>query len=93
MKITLERRVQMLEDKMAGIEELRVELRGGFESAAKRFDAWEKRFDGLERRFDGLEKHVEGLSAEIKAGDEQTRNQMRVLHEDVLNRIATLAKG
>jgi hypothetical protein len=33
------------------------------------------------------------LRAEIRAGDEETRRYMRVLHEDVIARIATLGEG
>jgi hypothetical protein len=35
----------------------------------------------------------EELQAEIRAGDEETRRYMRVLHEDVIARIATLGEG
>jgi hypothetical protein len=33
------------------------------------------------------------MRAEIRAGDEETRRQMRVLHEDVISRIALLSEG
>lgn len=33
------------------------------------------------------------LRGEIRAGDEETRRLMRVLHEDVVQRIATLKEG
>ena len=33
------------------------------------------------------------VSVEIHAGDEETRRQMRVLHEDVISRIALLQEG
>ncbi len=33
------------------------------------------------------------LCAEIRAGDEETRREMRVLHEDVISRIALLQEG
>ena len=33
------------------------------------------------------------LAAEVRAGDEETRRYMRVLHEDVISRIATLQDG
>jgi hypothetical protein len=33
------------------------------------------------------------LRTEIKAGDEETRRYMRVLHEDLVSRIATIQKG
>jgi hypothetical protein len=36
---------------------------------------------------------VDALRAEIRAGDEETLRYMRVLHEDVITRIATLGDG
>lgn len=36
---------------------------------------------------------AEGLRAEIRAGDEETRRLMRILHEDVISRIAALGEG
>jgi hypothetical protein len=35
----------------------------------------------------------EALRAEIRAGDEETRRFMRVLHEDVIGRIASINEG
>jgi hypothetical protein len=35
----------------------------------------------------------EALRAEMLAGDEETRRLMRVLHENVIERIATLGEG
>jgi hypothetical protein len=43
----------------------------------------------LDSRVDRLEKRVEILD-EIHAGDEETRHLMRVLHEDVIARLAIL---
>jgi hypothetical protein len=36
---------------------------------------------------------VAELRAEIRGGDEETRRFMRVLHEDLVSRIATIQKG
>ena len=33
------------------------------------------------------------LRTEIREGDEETRRQMRILHEDVISRIALLQEG
>ena len=33
------------------------------------------------------------IRAEIRAGDEETRRFMRILHEDVISRIAVLGEG
>jgi hypothetical protein len=40
-----------------------------------------------------LARAVAGLRDEIRAGDEETRRQMRVLHEDLVTRIALLSEG
>lgn len=40
-----------------------------------------------------LARAVEGLRSEIRAGDEETRRQMLVLHEDLVARIALLSDG
>jgi len=37
--------------------------------------------------------HVAALRVEIRAGDEETRQQMRVLHEDLVARIGLLQEG
>lgn len=34
-----------------------------------------------------------GLREEIRAGDEETRRYMRVLHEEVIGRLATIQEG
>jgi len=40
-----------------------------------------------------LQGTVQMLRAELRAGDAETRRYMRVLHEEVLTRIASLRKG
>jgi hypothetical protein len=40
-----------------------------------------------------LARAVAGLREEIRAGDEETRRQMRVLHEDLVGRIALVQEG
>jgi len=49
----------------------------------ERFNQVDRRFDQVDRRFDQVENH-------IREGDEETRHQMRILHEEVINRIALL---
>ena len=42
---------------------------------------------------DGFSAIRAELRAEIRAGDEETRRYMRVLHEDLVSRIAAIQKG
>jgi hypothetical protein len=42
---------------------------------------------------DGFAELRAELRAEIRAGDEETRRFMRVLHEDLVSRIAAIQKG
>jgi hypothetical protein len=46
--------------------------------------------DELRAEIQGLEKRLDAL---ISEGDEETRRYMRVLHEDVIARIATIGEG
>ena len=77
------------------------------QSIEQRVDALElrvTRLDGKRGRLDTIESQIvqlrtemhDGFSAiraEIRAGDEETRRFMRVLHEDLVSRIATIQKG
>jgi outer membrane murein-binding lipoprotein Lpp len=40
-----------------------------------------------------IEESQRTLREEIKAGDEETRRQLRILHEDLVARIAMLGRG
>ena len=42
---------------------------------------------------DEMRVEFSAVRAEIREGDEETRRYMRVLHEEVLSRIATLAES
>ena len=68
------------------ILQLRGEMRDGFSAIDKRFEAVDKHFGAVDARLDDLKK-------QIKEGDEETKRYMRVLHEEVLSRIATLQEG
>jgi vacuolar-type H+-ATPase subunit I/STV1 len=43
--------------------------------------------------FSAARQEISVVRQEIRDGDEETRRYMRVLHEEVLARIATLAEG
>jgi hypothetical protein len=42
---------------------------------------------------DEIRETIRGLGAEIRAGDAETRTLMRVLHEDLVARIALIQRG
>jgi hypothetical protein len=65
----------------------RDEVAAGF--AAVRADMAE----GFTAPTGALARAVAGLREEIRAGDEETRRQMRVLHEDLVGRIALVQEG
>jgi hypothetical protein len=88
---TLTQRVEILEQKVAALEtlparvtavelqilQLRDEMRGGFSALRQE---WRQE----------LQSAVESLRTEIRTGDEEIRRYMRVLHEDLIARIAAL---
>jgi len=51
------------------------------------------RVAGVETQLIALRDDFTALRAEVRAGDEETRRQMRVLHEDAISRIALLQEG
>jgi hypothetical protein len=95
---TLTQRVEILEQKverletlparMAAVElqilHLRDEMQTGFSAVCQEMAGMR---DDLRTE---LKSTAESLRAEIREGDEATRRYMRVLHEDVIARIAAL---
>jgi hypothetical protein len=76
--------MQLRQDMNAGFSALRDDLRGEVRGVDERI-----RTDlGAEIR-----AVQESLRAEIRAGDEETRRFMRILHEDVIARIAAIRQG
>jgi len=80
---TLVKRVEALERQMSEISILPDHV----EDISTRLSQFQAR---VEAEFSAM---VETLRAEIRAGDEETRHQMRVLHEDVIGRLALLQEG
>jgi hypothetical protein len=76
---TLPERVTVLEQK---VEELA--------SLPSRVGALELQIGQLR---DEMRVEFSAVRAEIREGDEETRRYMRVLHEEVISRIATLAES
>ena len=102
---SLTRRVGILEEKVASLEELPERL-DRLESQLLQFReenrvehsailAEVRAGDEETRRFaQGLvDDAVARLKDEIRAGDEETRRYMRVLYEDLVERIATIGEG
>ena len=79
----LEDRVSILEQQMEGLRGLPDRV------AAVEVQLVQLRAD-MTVGFSSLAKELRG---EIKAGDEETRQLMRVLHEEVIARIASLGEG
>jgi hypothetical protein len=58
-----------------------------------RMTSLEDRLTSLESQVGALSGDLNSLRAEVRGGDEETRNQMRILHEDVISRLALLQEG
>jgi predicted nuclease with TOPRIM domain len=73
------------------------ELRGEFGKLRGEFGELRGEVDELRGEVDELRDKVDKvrgeLRAEIRAGDEETRRFMRVLHEEVIARIAAIGEG
>src|SRR5438128_141748 len=67
-------------DLAAQVSQLRVEMRAGFSAIRDEIRA-------------GDAGTIGQLRDEIRAGDAETRSEMRILHEDVITRIALLQEG
>jgi hypothetical protein len=98
---SLEKRVEILEQQMRPLSELpervasletqflqfRTEVREEFSALRSEMRA------GDEELLGEIRKVEVSLRREIQAGDEETRRFMRVLHEDVIARIAAIGEG
>ena len=80
---SLENRVEKLELQMRALSEL-PERVASLEAQFLQF-----RIE-VREEFSSLRSEIR---AEIRAGDEETRRFMRILHEDVISRIAVLGEG
>ena len=102
----LERKVETLEvlparvtDVELQLIQLRDEMRDGFSAIRTELGADIRGGDEETRRVlreeirAGDEETRQVLRQEIRAGDEETRRYMRVLHEEVVSRLATIQEG
>jgi hypothetical protein len=99
---TLVERLDILEHKVEGLDalpgrvhavelqivQLREEMHAGF--SALRADFRAELQAEIRASRDSLKSE---LQAEIRSGDEETRRYMRVLHEEVISRIATIGEA
>ena len=101
---SLTERIEILEQKVGNLEslpdgvaavesqilQLRSELKVEFSAIRQHLDHHDERFNQVDRRFDQVDQRFDQLENHIREGDEETRHQMRILHEEVINRIALL---
>lgn len=95
---TLTQRVEILEQKVEQLETLPARIAAVESQILQLRDEMRTEFSAVRRELTSLfrtELHinVDSLRAEIRQGDEETRRYMRVLHEDVIARIAGLGEA
>ena len=79
----LEKRVEILEDRVDLLEQLPARVAGLESQVVQLRDEMRAEFSAVRTE----------LRQEIRAGDQETQRLMRVLHEEVLARIETLDRG
>ena len=89
---TLEDRVTALEGTVAGLQELPKQLA----SLQRDVTAFQRdiaaRFEQVDARFEQVDARFERLERIVRDGDERNYSQMRMLHEDLVAKIALLGK-
>ena len=80
-------RLEELPDGVERIESQIVQLRAEMHSE---FSAVCEEMRG---RFEHVDASMAALRADVRAGDEETRRYMRLLHEDVISRLKTIRQG
>ena len=94
-------RVKILEEKVERLETLPARVAAVESQILQLRDEMRSEFSAVRREFDTLridlraelQSTTASLRAEIREGDEETRRFMRVLHEDVIARLAALAEA
>jgi hypothetical protein len=71
----------------------RIEVRGELARMNDRFAQIDARFAQIDDRFARIDGQFAALRNEMREGDEETRRQMRVLHEDLIARLALLQES
>lgn len=93
--------VQLHTEMHDGFSAIHTEMRDRFAAVDAEFVAvrteMRERFAAVDAEFVAVRREmregVDALRVEIRTGDEETRRFMRVLHEDLVGRIATIRKG
>ena len=83
VRASLVRRVDILEDKVETLSDLPRRVTAVEENLAALRTEMRQGFQQVNVRFEALRK-------EVQEGDAETRRQMRVLHEDVIARLALI---
>ena len=65
------------------MEMLRAEMRAGFQSFEKRFDAVDKRLEGHDKRFDEVDKRLVTMDARITGEEVATRRHIDIVAESL----------
>jgi hypothetical protein len=90
----LSRRVTLLEQRMDRVENAIVDLRGEMN---RRFELVDARFVDMQaqmdRRFDAVEQALISLQTLMMGLHNEAMRQMRVLHEDVIDRISKINRA
>ena len=91
---TLENRLEILEQKVESLEGLPNRVAALEPQIVQFREEMRLEFSAVRREMRaGTNSLAETLRGEIRGGEEETRRQMRVLHEDVISRIALLNEG
>ena len=91
---SIEQRLRAVEITVERLSELPARVEGGERQILQLRTEMRDGFSALHRAFNSrLDAAVEALETKIREGDEETRRYLRVLHEDVISRIATLGEG
>ncbi len=100
MPIPLVRRIEILEGDVNALRQLPEQVSAvAADLAALRGDVTQLQGDVTQLKLDITETRGEvraefaAVRDEIRTGDEETRRQMRILHEEVISRIALLDEG
>ena len=93
MPIPLVRRIEILEGDVNALRQLPDQVSAvAAELAALRGDFTQLQGDVTQFKRD-MRAEFAAVREEIRTGDEETRRQMRVLHEEVISRLALLGEG
>jgi uncharacterized coiled-coil protein SlyX len=87
---TLENRVEHLEARMAKLEQLPERVDGLASQIVQLRTEMHDEFSAVRTE---MRDEFSAVREELRLGGEETRRYMRVLHEDVISRLATIQEG